>query len=215
MNTTELVAAFRQDVIDLAEPYLWSDAEILRYANDAQTMFCRAGAGISDVLTITVPANTLFVPIPSTVWKLRGITRDYDGREVKIVNYEDSQSIAASQIRLDERFGPLVCVVVGLKDNYLRVVAKQSLETSLTAVVYRLPNTPLTALGQSLEIDAIHHLHLLWWMKFLAYSKQDSETFEKARADDCQSQFLIYCKQSREEREQKEHKYRTVRYGGL
>ena len=40
MDSTALHDLFRSEVRDEATPYLWSDAEIYSYIDDAQKMFC-------------------------------------------------------------------------------------------------------------------------------------------------------------------------------
>ena len=47
MNSTELLGTFREEMNDLQTPYLWSDALLYRYINDAQEMFCRRTEGIA------------------------------------------------------------------------------------------------------------------------------------------------------------------------
>ena len=66
----------------------------------------------------------------------------------------------------------------------------------------------------ALEIDEQHHLHLLDGMKRLAYRKEDAETYDRGRADQFDAAFYAYCDQAKAERERREHKYRTIPYGG-
>ena len=51
MDSTGLYEAFRSDVVDEAKPYLWSDADVWRYANDAYRMFVRLTGGVADFLS--------------------------------------------------------------------------------------------------------------------------------------------------------------------
>ena len=54
MNTTELLAVFRQEVFDLETPYLWSDALVYTYIDEAQKQFCRDTYGIEDSSSFTL-----------------------------------------------------------------------------------------------------------------------------------------------------------------
>jgi hypothetical protein len=51
-------------------------------------------------------------------------------------------------------------------------------------------------------------------MKHLAHLKQDAETYDRGRADQFRTEFFAYCDQAKAEREKREHKFRTVAYGG-
>jgi len=65
------------------------------------------------------------------------------------------------------------------------------------------------------EIQDEHHLHLLSWMKYHAYNKQDSETFDRTKAQEAEARFRAYCTQVKAEWERYKHKTRVVRYGGV
>ena len=52
-------------------------------------------------------------------------------------------------------------------------------------------------------------------MKAQAYSKQDAETYNKAKADEEAAKFVAYCEQAKREKEKYKHKVRVVRYGGI
>ena len=99
--------------------------------------------------------------------------------------------------------------------NTLRLVAPAVADDTLQAIVYRMPLEDITASSTALEIDAHHHRHLLNWMKHLAHEKQDAETYDRGRSMEFRDKFLAYCDQAKAERERREHKYRTVAYGGI
>lgn len=218
MDSSALLSLFRADVRDEATPYLWSDAEIFAYIDDAQKMFCRAQGGIADatsaVTQIAVTAGAAFVSISPLILKLRSVRRLTDGRDVEILNFEDLQADRSYGYRLDDLPGPIHAVVVGMETNKLRLVRIPDVNQTLALVVYRMPAAAITAAGQALEIDEQHHRHLLGWMKHLAHRKQDAETYDRGRSEDFRNEFLAYCNQAKAERERREHKYRTVAYGG-
>jgi hypothetical protein len=85
MNSTELKDLFRDEMEDLAEPYLWSDALVYSYADDAQKMFCRLTDGLADVSTpkvvnLAIVPGASFLPTHKSILKFRGATRSDDGR---------------------------------------------------------------------------------------------------------------------------------------
>lgn len=216
MLSDALLARFRLDVSDVAAPYLWSDAEIYSYMDEAQKMFCRLQGGIADassaLTTLAVTAGDTWVTLSPKILKLRFAQRA-DGREVTVLNFEDVQ-FGRSGVRFDMATGPLSTVVAGMEKDKLRCVPVPVADDTLQLTIYRLPLTDITTTGQTLEVDELHHTALLLWMKYLAHSKQDAETYDRGRATQFEGQFRVYCEQARQERERREHKYREVLYGG-
>ena len=225
MDSTALHGLFRSDVRDEQTPYLWSDAEIYSYIDDAQNMFCRLQGGIADATSaithLTVTAGTTYTALSPLILKLREIRRSADGYDLEILNFEDLQTQRPiddygyrTGYRIDSSSGPVNGVVVGMEANKLRWVKIPDTDQEFDMIVYRMPLIAITGAGQALEIDVHHHRHLLNWMKYLAHQKQDAETYDRGRADMFRNEFLGYCDQAKAERERREHKYRTVSYGG-
>ena len=226
MDSTALHDLFRSEVRDEVTPYLWSDVEVYSFIDDAQKMFCRLQGGIADassaITHIDVMAGDVLVPISPLIRKLREARRSADGYDLEILNFEDMQSHRPvddygyrSGYRIDNTVGIVKAIVVGMETNKIRLVQIPQEDQSIDLIVYRMPLVPITAAGgQQLEIDEHHHRHLLHWMKHLAHLKQDAETYDRGRSDMFGAEFLVYCDQAKVEREKREHKYRTVGYGG-
>jgi hypothetical protein len=227
MDSTALLAYFRTQIGDTAEPYLWSDAEIYQYMELAIRWFCSKTWGIADATTeeITVVecvAGQPFAAYDPRIIKLRAVMRAADGRQVNVLNVEDlgrtqvgdDYGLPRRQI-LDNRPGDIVAVVVGMQENMFRLINVPAADQDLQLIVYRYPLEPITDEGdQEIEIHERHHAHLVDGMMAFAYRKQDAETFDRTRADEAAGRFEEYCDQVRAERELREHKNRAVAYGG-
>ena len=225
MDSKALHDAFREEVRDTQQPYLWLSSEIYRYADDAQKMFCRLQGGIADASSsltqVSASAGALFGDISSRILKIRYASRASDDTEVEILNFEDMQSMRVSddygyyaRTRLDNSTGSILSIVVGMESNRVRFSPIPEAAETINLIVYRMPLEDITGSGIDLEIDEQHHEYLLLWMKHRAYCKQDAETYDKGKAAEFEFRFREYCRQAREEREKREHKYRTVAYGG-
>lgn len=218
MNSSELLDLFRDEAEDQAEPYLWPDERVFSYIEDAQTMFCRKTDGISDattpaVTTVAIAVDTDWVDLHPSILKIRSVTRTDTGREIEVLNHED---LPGRGWRFDGRTGPVKALVIGIEENKARVFPTSSEVVDLNLVVFRLPLVPITDAGdQEFEIPERHHRHLLKWVKHLAYSKQDAETFDKKKALDFKMEFLSYCEEVMVENRRKRHKNRAVVYGGI
>ncbi len=217
MDSTSLRDRFRLSVDDVETPYLWSDEEVFGYMDDAQNMFCRFTNGIGDatsarITQLAVPVDTEWVDLSNLILKIRGANRGSDGSTMTIVNYEDME---AHGLRFDGRTGAIQYLVIGMEDNKARIYPKASVADTVSLLVYRLPLKPIIDEDQKLEIDVKHHLHLIWWMQHLAYSKQDAETLDRTKASDARATFEEYCAMAKNEQGLAKHKTRVVAYGGI
>ena len=85
------------------------------------------------------------------------------------------------------------------------------------AHIYRLPLTVISGDGQEItDVDEEHHLRLVEWMKYLAYGKNDADTFNPRGSAEAEQRFRAYCAQVKAEWERYKTKpVRVVSYGGL
>lgn len=218
MNSTEIVETFREEMNDLESPYLWGDALLYRYLDDAQKMFCRKTEGIEDSSTVAITrldiqAGVEWYATDKRILKVRKAFDTATGRELPIVNMEKA---GAEGVRFDGRAAPIKALVTGLEKNKLRAWPSPSEAATVDLSVFRLPLRAITDDGdQELEVDEQHHLGLLMWMKFRAYGKEDAETFNRRKADEYEQRFYTYCAEARKEQERARRNTGTVAYGGL
>ena len=238
MNQLQLQTYFRSQLVDVAEPPLWSNDEVALYMDDAQNMFCRLVQGIADATTsaivnIPVLTNDKFVAIDPRILRVREAQRDYDFLPLQIFNFEDivngAYQVAPEQnadygltnrfFRLDNTVGVTSAIIEGMGPDLLRLVPLSDRDFTINLIVYRQPINTITAVtiaaAAPLEIDTEHHIALLHWMKYHAYMKQDADTFNKGKAIEAKALFEQYCDQAKHEKDIREAKYRTVKYGGL
>lgn len=219
MNSSELLLEFRRQVDDLAEPYLWSDEEVFGYLDDAQKMFCRRTEGIEDsrteeVCTINIVPGTEWYPRSPLILKVRSAAHRGSGRPADILTPENA---ARQGLRFGPAHtGPVRALVDGQTKGFWRAWPAPNDAAVIDLAVFRLPLDRITDAGdQPLEIDEQHHRHLLLWMKYLAYSKQDADTYDPRQADKHQLAFLNYCASARVEQERARRQTGVVAYGGL
>lgn len=218
MNSTELLEAFRDEMVDTEAPYLWSDAAIYRYLDDAQKMFCRLTEGVEDSRTtaltqLAVTPGTEWLTLSPLILKVRTALRADNGREVSIIPIEKAQDLG---IRFNGQAGPVKHLVAGMEKRALRLWPVPNETVTLNLSVFRLPLQKITDAGdQELEIDEQHHEALLFWMKHKAYDKQDAETFDRRKSDEFEARFRVYCTAALKEQERARRDNGTVIYGGL
>lgn len=226
MDSTELHDAFREDVVDVARPYLWSEREVYSYANDAYRMFVRLTGGVADFTSdaasaALVAGDSLGVLDPS-VLHITKAQRRSDGGKITIINYTDLDKAVGSDygqpraLKLDDTQGVVTHGVIGMQRGIIRWLHIPEVDDTADMMIYRLPLNRITEEGQPLcDVDEDHHLHLLDWMKHLAYRKQDADTLNLTKAEECKRSFEEYCTFVKAEWERYKHKNREVSYGGL
>jgi hypothetical protein len=225
MNTTELYDTFRSDVVDIERPYLWSDDEVYGYMDEAQIMFCRLAGGIADVTTtdvvrVPITAGEEYSPLHPSVLTIRQVRLASTGRDLALRNIFDGHTAGDDYgmvfvVQHEHRPGPVRGMVVGEQYDLCRWVSIPEVDDEAIISVYRLPLNPVKGEGQELEIRREHHRSLLFSMKHLAYSKQDAETFDRAKAAENEEKFEAYCRKAKEEWERYKHKPRSIKYGGI
>ena len=93
INAGELIEAWRADVLDDVEPYLWSRAEALRYAEAAYRRFVRLTGGIHDFTSpltrVDIVAGQELADVSPLILRFDKALRESDGREITIANWTD------------------------------------------------------------------------------------------------------------------------------
>jgi hypothetical protein len=226
MDSTGLYEAFRSDVVDEVRPYLWTDDEVWRYANDAYHMFVRLTGGIPDFLSdataIPIVTGEAVAALHPSILRIMSASRRSDLNTVNVINEADVgklRSMDYGQVKrllLDNNQGEVRYMVVGMQKNTVRWVQVPKVDDYVDMYVYRLPLSTITGDGQKLDdVEEIHHIHLLDWMKYLAYKKQDAETFNPQASAAGKQNFEAYCSLAKAEFDRMKHKTRVVSYGGL
>lgn len=226
IDSQELFDSFREDIVDTAKPYLWTEDEVTRYADAAYRMFVRLTIGIADftseAASVPIVAGEETAELHPSILRVMSAYRASDGVEVIVANLTDATFMRSTdynivrQLYMDRRPGPVNYMVIGAQADLVKWVQIPVVDDTVNMNIYRLPLTNITDGSHTLsEVKAEHHIHLLSWMKYLAYRKQDSETFNKTRSDEAKLDFEAYCAFCKAEWERFKHKTRVVQYGGL
>lgn len=218
MKTADLLAMFRRDMADVEAPYLWADDEVYEYMDQAQVKFCRRTGGIGDVSTpavtmLDITPTDVMLPTHPSILAIHDAYDQNDGRPIEIVNYKD---LVRRGERLRTQPGALRALVIGMEPNKVRPQPLTDQNVTLQLIVDRLPLIKLGTTGtQDFEVDNQYLPTLLLWMKALAYSKQDAETFDRSRAADFEARFLTETETAKVEKERALHKTRVVQYSDI
>lgn len=231
MDTERLIEEFRSEVHDTAVPYLWSDEEVVGYLDEAQKWLCRMSGGISDstseITRVSMVTGEPWGVVDQKILKVRYVRRESDNVEIELMNFEDVQSrpvftrgyyatLPTSILLDDTATGAVNAMVAGMEENRVRWLYVPGEDDTALMIVYRLPLVDITVDNIApLEVNEKYHRQLKSGMKALAYDKEDAETFDKSKRDRFKTEFEGVGNEAKRERERREHKYRTITYGGI
>jgi hypothetical protein len=170
---------------------LWSQTELLEYAQDAENEACeRADLLIDSTSTFTdiaVNTSTGTYGIASTVISVRSAMLA-SGTEPLMETSEEVLDKSVSGWRTEE--GTTRSYVM-TPTNKIILYPIPSVASTVNLTVSRFPNTPMTITG-SPEVDSRYHQGLILWMLYRAYLKNDSETLNTDKAADYLKLFEKY-----------------------
>lgn len=241
MELQDLIEEFRNQVSDTALPCLWSDDEVLRYAIDAQDQLVRMTGGIADVTValadigspqtrlqdLDVVVGQPYAALSPYILRHRTARLLTVKQDIRIINHSDlpitqgrasttDYGLLGQSLQLDDtETGEVLYGMLGLRDGYVRWLRVPASVDTCRLSVFRLPYPRIAAQEDNLEVKEQHHLHLIKWMKHLAYSKQDGEVYDKGQAEGARAAFVDYCSTAKAEQERERYKPRQVQYGGL
>jgi hypothetical protein len=212
MTNTELLAVVREELFDVELPYLWSDALLYTYIDDAQKQFCRDTYGIEDSrsFTLSIKPSTIWYAIDPRILKIRDTVDPATGREVPLVAVEKMRE---NGLIFDGSLGPIKALITGMEKGYMRALPIPNVASIVELRTFRLSND-LSA-GDDFEIDAQHILNLGYWVKYRAYSVQDGDARDDKKAAANKALFEAYCAKAKVEQSRVRRPVSTVTYGGI
>lgn len=230
MTAQELLEQYREEMVDTARPYFWSDEEILGYMDDAYKMFVRLTGGIadftSDFTRVSIVAHDAVGILDKRILRVMQAFRVSDGRRIDVKNQTDINFLRDNDygmmrpIYLDTTPGPVRYMVIGAESGKCKWIQVPEADDEAQLHVYRLPATKIEPDGSNLDFDfdeigEEHVPNLVLWMRHRGYKKHDGEVFHPGRSDEFKAAFIAYCDQTKREWERYKHKNREVQYGGL
>jgi hypothetical protein len=184
MNLCELIKAAREESDDVAKPYLWSDAEWTRYANEAENEACRRARLITDsrtpeVAEVEVTAGEAAYDLDERVLFVRRVKPDSRSQPLGKVSYKALDSGVPGW---EDETGDPRGYITDQDTGVLRLYPSPTAADTLKLTVIRMPLNCMKDSNDAPEIASRFHHSLIYWMLHRAYSKQDAETKNEQKA---------------------------------
>lgn len=186
MKLSAFIKRCRTTTGDLAKKYLWSDEEWIDALNEAGDEACiRARLIDREDIELTQQANDAYAEIPDWVWSIRRIT--FNGRRLILCDKEMLDVSEGEDWEQRTADVPIACYEVGGK---LRFYPIPTTSGTVMAHAFCTPEKPLAEDNdEPTWLRPRLHEKLIDWALHVAYSKQDSDTFNANLADVYEAKF--------------------------
>ena len=195
MKVAEFITDFRADLVDNDTPPLWSDADIVRYLNDAVQeanvrAFLTEDRQTPAVCTITLVPDVSTYQLHPSVFEIKRAT--LRGRPLDETSVEELDDECPGWENW--KGSPRLFIfeqASGARPASIRLVRIPTQADTLSMTVYRGALNPLTAANGTAkpELPERFHERLKDWVYRCAYLKQDADAFDKSKAIEFEASF--------------------------
>lgn len=189
MNRGELKDEFRTRVFDTVKPYLWPDKEIDPWFSEAEAEAAIRSRLILDTEEFGLAAgDSPRIDLPSALFDIQyAELRDASGNA-----YPIEPSSRGDQDKYNRKWRQNIerptFYIHDDKALVLNAIPDQAY--TLYIEFFRKPSNAMADDNESPEIAEIHHLGLVDWVEFRAYSKPDVDTLNPGKAKDAEGRFI-------------------------
>lgn len=195
MNVAEFIAAFRADLADNDTPPLWSDADIVRYLNDAvqeanERAFLTEDRTTQAVCSITLAAGESAYSLHPSVIRIKRAA--YMGRPLDETSVEAMDCESSSwESRTGEPRRYIFEQASGVNPAKVRLWPTPTSAGTIALTVNRGALKPLSEDRdqERPELPERFHERLKDWVYRRAYLKQDADGFDKSKAIEFEASF--------------------------
>ena len=208
-TVSDLIKAFREDEKDSVGPdFFWTDLQLVRFANQALAAFAENTLSIvDDGIVVDVSAGSDALPYPDYI---------IDVLDAQLVIGEKDwpldvkAPVDAPRSRMPKTGRPSMLVVNGATGS-MRLAAIPQQDGLVRLTVIRRQKDELRKDSRLTDVNRAHRETLLLHIKHRAYSVNDSEMFDPAKAAGYLSEFNFECQRIYEAELRRRGAARTIR----
>lgn len=175
MKLKDIVAEARSRLDDKAAPYLWSRDELVRWINEAvdeAALRARLIYDESSPLTrLTVGPERQTFPLSDRIFMVDRVILDSTGLDLDRTTQPEMDDVLP---RWRNHTGTPISFID--EQAYLRLYPSPAAADAVQLAVWRLSRCPMLQDEDEPEIAPVHHMHLIEWVRYRAYSRHDSDT---------------------------------------
>lgn len=179
MELQELIGLYRAQAGDNKEPYFCDKDLLTLYANEAQVEACRRAQLLVDTARVQLQASQELVDLPPHALR---VTRAFVNRQpVGVVSVQEMDAMHPGW-QFDSPQSQVTHLVSGVTSGALHLWPCPNAELELVMTVQSLPQSSLIENDDTPEIRLEAHAGLVDWMLYRAYSREDTDLYNDAKA---------------------------------
>lgn len=191
MNLREGIDQFRIRAMDTAKPYLWPDKELAPWFAEAEAEAAVRALLIFDAAEISVSTGeTGKIDLPTQLFDIHYAKLIAADGTVTELSHSSRRELDRLRQGWRDRTERPTNYVHDDKSLILSAIPDQ--DYTLYIEFYRLPSEPMAEDEDEPEINEVHHLNLIDWVLFRAYSKPDADAFNPNKAKEAEAAFVSY-----------------------
>ena len=195
MTLKDLIARFRVQSADKAEPQLWSDQEVTMWLNDAQKQACIRGRLLREddersVCVIPLRDGKNTYRLHPKVYEIINARFTRGGGTARYAKLVSREWLDAN--RGGWRDDSYEAEYIIQDDVTIRIVGKVNPDEALRIECYRLPMDDMEQLSDEPEIHEAHHEYLVHWALHKAFSVVDADGFDATKSARAEAAFTDY-----------------------
>ncbi len=184
MNLAAMIELARLTLRDNKTPPLWSDDELISYVNDGQREACRRARLIVDSTTdeitlIALQTGESSYPLDDRILFIR--RAKLAGRS-EVLHRKSFQDLDIEAPDWEGETGEPRLFVPDMDENVFRPYPTPEDDGEVRLTVVRLPLADMAQDNDEPEIKPRYHDSMMNWVYYRAYSKQDADTKDDAKA---------------------------------
>lgn len=188
----ELIAAFRNLSRDTVEDYLWSDAELYQYATQAEAevasrLLCLNDMTTDKVAVLSVDAGAPDIAMHPSIIRVKSafLIQNNEQRSLVLSTMDGMRNA-----RVFTETGRPHTLIFGGSTGFMRLYPIPTEAGTLQLTVVRTPLKPLSDTSTKFEIPYHYTTALIEWMRYRAYGKLDSDSFDPGQSSAGMAAFM-------------------------
>lgn len=207
-----------EDYTGVATNLLWSNEELTLYINEARREVARRCLIYEDfgaTFDIAITAGTAVYTYNPLILRIIGNILQSNGKELELVDMRELFEIS----RWDEKIGTPRKYSMNYRSKQIYFYPTPVINDTFKPFVYRFPLADLSWSSPTTDIDVPDEMaiKMLWWAAFLAYMKNDVDTYDSKQAEKFKNLFDAEFEETSTYSDTRKRRTgrRNIKYGGI
>lgn len=198
MKASDIIALFRDEADDEAQPFRWDDPVLLKHLDEADREASRRSLFLSEaqdpqVCRYPVAIGQKFVKLHWSVIKVTKAWLEYKDDEgnvrIEELSLEKTYDLDRDDPGWRTEKGAPTRACTDAQTQSLRLVGETTVKTTLGIECKRMPLKRIENLNDCPETPERYQTDLVQWLVMRAFKKKDADTYDKSKAEAAELRF--------------------------